>query len=215
MRVAVAEDVAVYRAGLIRFLEAAGVEVIHEAVNGDEMLANLRKGELPDVAIMDINMNGREDDGLVCADRIGIEYPSVGILLLSAWAEATYAERLFARGSAGKGYMLKDTLNSVPHLREALERVAKRLTYCDPKIVDQLIAKKTDNRLQNLLSPREQRILELLASGASNEAIVDATSSSAGAVESALGRIYAKLNIPRGSEYTPRVLAVLRWLDGS
>ena len=213
MRVGIAEDDAVYRAGLMRFVTAAGVQVSHEAASGAELVAHLRRDDLPDVVIMDIRMPGNDLGGLQAADAIASTYPQVGVLLLSAYPEAAYANRLFANGAAGKGYMLKETLNAVSQLREALERISQNLTYCDPKIMDQLIAQRHTTGIRDLLTAREQQILQLLAAGASNEAIVASTHSTAGAVESALVRIYGKLQIPRGSEYTPRVLAALRWLS--
>jgi len=213
VRVAIAEDEPVYRAGLVRLLQAAGIEIAYEAANGDQLIAHLNRGDLPDVAIMDIRMAGNDDDGLRAAEHVTTHYPEIGVLLLSAYPEAAYANRLFASGSAGKGYMLKETLNTVSLLIGALERVSRNLTYCDPKIIDQLVAQKTGAHPRDLLSPRELQILELLASGASNDAIITATSSTPGAIESSLGRIYTKLRLPRGSEYNPRVLAVLRWLN--
>ena len=67
MRVALAEDDTFYRAGLVKLLEAAGTQVSQEAASGDELIAYLRRGPLPDIAILDINMAGRKDDGLNAA----------------------------------------------------------------------------------------------------------------------------------------------------
>ncbi|HEX2806810.1 MAG TPA: response regulator transcription factor, partial [Kineosporiaceae bacterium] len=138
MRVALAEDSLVYRNGLVRLLEAAGATVVHEAASGGELLTYLAEGRsdpstsggaLPDVVMLDIRMAGRADDGLRAAEQIAAAFPTVGILVLSAHADAGYAQRLFANGSAGRGYLLKESLDSVCELQEALSRVVRRRTY--------------------------------------------------------------------------------------
>ena len=214
MQVAIAEDDTFYRAGLVKLLEAAGTDVTQEAASGEELLAYLHRGPLPDIAILDINMAGRKDDGLITARRIADTYPTVGVLLLSAYAEATYAERFFEGGSAGKGYMIKDTLNAVGPLREALERINNRQTYTDPIVLDQLLAPRDHaDQAGQFLTAREQTVLTLLSSGASNAAIATTTRTSAGAVEAAIRSIYIKLGIPDEPDYNKRVLVVLKWLS--
>src|SRR5690348_351059 len=109
MRVAIAEDNAFYRAGVIKLLQAAGATVIHEAASGAELLARLHNGDLPDVALLDIRMANSDDEGLRAALQLFDRYPEVGVLMLSAFAEAPLARQLFEDGSSGKGYMLKDS----------------------------------------------------------------------------------------------------------
>lgn len=212
MRVAIAEDSLVYRAGLVRLLEAAGSEVVGEVGTGDEMLSLLEASDLPDVVILDIAMGRRKDDGLRTALTIRERHPSVGLLLLSAFAETSYAERLFEDGSAGKGYMLKDNLNNISDLNEALSRVHRGQTYSDHHVVDMLMRRSRGRSLQDLLSPREQRILVMLANGSSNAAIADALGTTVGTVEASVSGVYTKMGINQTPEYNRRVLAVLRWL---
>lgn len=220
MRVAVAEDSLVYRNGLVRLLEAAGATVVHEAATGEELLAQLAQldgsstgAEPPDVVMLDIRMNGRDDDGLLAAEAIGTAHPRLGILLLSAHADPAYAQRLFANGSAGRGYLLKDSLDSVAELTEALGRIHQGGTYTDPRVIDQLIRDRAGNRPVDLLTPREQAVLSLLVSGASNAAIAHGTRTSTKAVESAISALYTKLGIPDAPDYNRRVLVVLRCLN--
>ena len=190
MRVALAEDSLVYRNGLVRLLEAAGAQVVHESATGEGLLAHLAEaaagGTLPDVVLLDIRMGGRDDDGLRAAEQIAVAHPDVGILLLSAHADAHYAQRLFEHGSAGRGYLLKESLDSVQELTEALTRVQRRRTYTDPRVVDELIRAGGRRELTQSLSPREQEVLARLASGASNAAIARLTRSTTKAVESAI-----------------------------
>jgi len=216
VRVALAEDSLVYRNGLIRLLQATGVEVVLEAASGEELLARLARtapADVPDVVMLDIRMGGRDDEGLDAAERIAAAYPGIGILMLSAHADAGYAQRLFASGSAGRGYLLKESVDSVSELSEALSRVARRRTYTDPRVIDELVHKDVQRRLHELLSPRERDVLALLASGASNAAIARGTRSSTKAVESAISGLYAKLGIPDAPDYNRRVLVVLTWLN--
>ncbi len=216
VRVAIAEDNAIYRAGLVGLLHASGVAVTHQAASGAELLGLLDQDDLPDVAILDIRMAGIEDDGLVTAQLIRRRHPPVGVLLLSAYAELTYAERLFEHGSAGRGYMIKDTLNSVGQLKEALDRIRAGLTYTDPTVVDQLIASGRPPVRSPLdgLSAREAAVLKMLAAGSSNSAIGAELRSSTGAIEATIRSIYTKLSIPDSGEYNRRVLAAIRFLAG-
>jgi len=216
VRVAVAEDNRVYRAGLVGLLHASGLPVLHESASGGELLAKLGNGDPPDVVILDIKMAGADDDGLVTAGLIRQQYPQMGVLLLSAYAELTYAERLFEHGAAGRGYMIKDTLNSVGQLREALDRIRAGLTYTDPTVVDQLVAHSRPSVRNPIeeLSARERKVLGMLASGASNSSIANELKSSTGAIEAAIRSIYTKLAIPDTPQYNRRVLAVLQFLAG-
>jgi len=150
---------------------------------------------------------------LLAAEQIAATWPEIGILVLSAHVDAEYAQRLFASGSAGRGYLLKDSLDSVGELQEALSRVHRRRTYADPQVVDELLSHDPGTRLEQKLSPRELDVLRLLASGASNAAIARATRTSAKSVESAISGLYAKLGIPDAPDYNRRVLVVLTWLD--
>ena len=217
MRVALAEDDLVYRNGLIRLLEAAGATIVHEAASGDELLSYLaddrHDAARPDVVMLDVRMAGRPDDGLLAAEKIAAGWPGIGILVLSAHVEAQYAQRLFAHGAAGRGYLLKESLDSVGELREALSRVYRGRTYTDPQVVDELLDRDPARRIDQRLTPRELAVLRLLASGASNAAIARDTRSSTKSVESAISGLYAKLGIPDAPDVNRRVLVVLTWLD--
>jgi DNA-binding NarL/FixJ family response regulator len=217
MRVALAEDDLVYRNGLVRLLEAAEVTVLHAAAGGDQLLAYLNGLEpgdgMPDVVMLDIRMGGRDDEGLLTADKITASHPEVGILMLSAHVQASYAQRLFTTGSAGRGYLLKDSLDSVAELSQALSRVRRGGTYTDPRVVDELIRREPQDRLDALLSPREQEVLALVATGASNAAIARRVRVGIKSIEATISSLYAKLGVADAPEYNRRVLVVLNWLD--
>ena len=215
MRVAILEDNPVYRAGLVRFLALTGAELTCEATRGDELLHHLREvapSHRPDVALLDIAIGDRDDEGLVTALDIGHRYPAMGILLLSAHAEAGYAERLFEAGSARRGYMLKDNLGRVADLEEALERLHRGHTYTDPVVIDKLVQLRQSSRLAEKLTAREQTVVSMLAQGASNAAIAAALNTTPGSVEGTISAVYRKMGLPDTPEYNRRVLIALRWL---
>jgi DNA-binding NarL/FixJ family response regulator len=211
MRVAVAEDHLVYRAGLVRVLTQAGFEVIHEARDGAELLDLLGR-EVPDIALMDIRMSG-PDDGLRTAEVIATRHPRVGILLLSAYREYSYAERFFAGGTAGRGYVLKQNFNDVPTIQRALRRIHAGQTYSDPEVLDLILPRRRAGRLTELLTARECDTLARVAEGLNNAVIAERLGVSVKSVEAACTSIFRKLGLSAAEGYNPRVLAVLRWHD--
>ncbi|MGH3765638.1 MAG: response regulator [Pseudonocardiaceae bacterium] len=92
MRVAVAEDGALFREGLLMLLRAAGHEVVCSAPDGDELVAQLST-QPADVAILDIRMPPEPDGGLVTAERLRAAHPGLGLLFLSHYAESHYLNR--------------------------------------------------------------------------------------------------------------------------
>jgi DNA-binding NarL/FixJ family response regulator len=123
MRVAIAEDSALFRDGLTMLLSAVGVEVTIQAATGEELLQKIDR-DPPDVAILDIRMPPTHtDEGLDTARRLRAIHPDVGILLLSAYSETTYAARLAGLGARRLGYLLKDRVTDIDALRDALDRI--------------------------------------------------------------------------------------------
>lgn len=211
MRIGIAEDKLVYRAGLVRVLTQAGFDVVHEAYSGPELLSLLQE-DVPDVVILDIRMDG-PDDGLRTAETIAERYPRIGILLLSAYPEYSYAERFFAGGTSGRGYVLKENFNDVPTIQLALQRVGAGQTFSDPEVLDLILPHRRSHRLQTLLTPRELDTLSRMAAGMSNAVIAEQLHVSVKSVEAACTSIFRKLELSAAEGYNPRVLAVLRWHD--
>ena len=219
MRVALAEDDYIYRAGLTRCLAAAGIDVTCAAAAADEVLAHLADGHEPagrahpvDVVILDIRLSRTEpDDGLRAAEIITRLYPDVGVLLLSAYAEYHYAYRLFENRTAGRGYALKENFTNVATITHALERVAQGHSYMDPEILELLMPQTQRTRLDHLLTAREHDLLGLIAAGKTNAAIAVQLKISSKSVEATATSIFRKLGIRSDAEHNPRVLAALRW----
>lgn len=209
MRVAIAEDDLIYRAGLVELLTAADVAVAYQASSGQELLDHLAR-DLPDAVLLDIRMKGRPDDGLAAAEAISYRYPDLGILLLSNHDDDQYIRRFFAHGTAGRGYLLKEQFNDIEDVRHALDLVQRGKTVSDASILDRL--RRRQPALTELLTPRELNVLQLLAAALSNAAIADQLGIKEDTVANATMSIYTKLGIMRTSDQNPRVLAVLRWL---
>jgi DNA-binding NarL/FixJ family response regulator len=212
MRVVIAEDELAFRTGMLELLSAAGVEVIQAVGTARELLAYLGSGDRPDVVILDIRME-TDDAGLKAAEVIGRDYPEIGILVLTNNDGDAYVQKFFAAGSARRGYLLKEQFNDVADVRFALDRIHRGHSHADPAVMDRLLHPKPT--LQMLLSPRELDVLELVAAGRSNASIQRQLKISLAAVDNAIQSIYAKLDIPRGADETPRVHAALRWWFGT
>jgi|SRR5579872_102813 len=213
IRVAIAEDSAILRDGLVQLLADRGF-VITDAVSEPAALRSAIERECPDVAVVDIRMPPTfTDEGLQAAIELRRKHPDLGILLFSQYVETRYAAQLLADDAAGIGYLLKDRVADVSDFVEALVRVASGGTALDPEVVTQLVgASRRSNSLAGL-SAREREVLALMAEGRSNAAIAAALVVSEGAVEKHVANIFSKLDLPVSQSDHRRVLAVLRFLE--
>jgi DNA-binding NarL/FixJ family response regulator len=213
VRIVIAEDSVLLRAGLTRLLVDAGEEVVATVGDADSLLSVVERHE-PDLAIVDVRMPPTHtDDGLRAAIAVRGRWPDVGILVLSQYVEETYATELLASDSGGLGYLLKDRIADVAEFMEAVRRVGDGGTALDPEVVAQLLARTRRRDPLARLSPREREVLGLMAEGRSNGAIAGELVVSAGAVEKHISNIFTKLDLPPDDHGHRRVLAVLRWLE--
>ena len=213
LRVVIAEDAALFRAGLVRLLEDRGHQVCAEAADGDALLDAVARHH-PDVAVVDIRMPPTHtDEGLRAAIALRRDHPGTGVLVLSQYIETRYATRLLAGDAAGVGYLLKDRVADVKEFVEALERVAVGGTALDPEVVTQLMGATRRTDSLTALTAREREVLALMAEGRSNAAIANGLVVSEGAVEKHVANIFAKLDLPVSENDHRRVLAVLRFLE--
>ncbi|MGH9044993.1 MAG: response regulator [Acidimicrobiales bacterium] len=213
IRVAIAEDSAILRDGLVQLLTDRGFEIT-DAVSEPEALRTSIERDQPDVAVVDIRMPPTfTDEGLRAALELRRQHPGLGILLFSQYIETRYAAELLASGAAGIGYLLKDRVADVSDFAEALVRVASGGTALDPEVVTQLVGASRRSDSLSGLSPREREVLTLMAEGRSNAAIATALVVSEGAVEKHVANIFTRLALPVSPSDHRRVLAVLRFLD--
>ncbi|MFI5979580.1 response regulator [Streptomyces sp. NPDC051555] len=216
MRAVIAEDSVLLRIGLVKVLEMAGFEVAAETEDAEGLLAAVEE-HAPDLALVDVRMPpGFTDEGVRAALMIRRQWPGTAVLLLSQYVEERYAADLLASRTGGIGYLLKQRVADVEEFIDALKRVAGGGTALDPQVVAQLLLRRGGG-LDPLdrLTPRERDVLALMAEGRSNAGIAAELVISESAVAKHINNILAKLDLPQADGDHRRVLAVLRFLDGS
>jgi DNA-binding NarL/FixJ family response regulator len=217
MRIVIAEDSAVLRAGLIEILADRGHEVV-AAVGDAQALCAAVAEHRPDVTVVDVRMPPTHtDEGLRAAVALRRDYPGLGVLVFSQYIETSYAEELLGArshgGAAGVGYLLKDRVVDVAEFTDALTRIAAGGTALDPEVVTQLFGASRRAGTLAGLTIREREVLALMAEGRSNGAVSKALVISERAVEKHVGNIFMKLGLPPSDADHRRVLAVLRYLE--
>jgi DNA-binding NarL/FixJ family response regulator len=212
VRVAIAEDSLLLREGLARLLGESGFEVVAQVEDPDDLLLKVRSFR-PDVAIVDIRLPPtHNDEGLRAALEIREKHPSVGVLVLSQYVELGLALKLLAGSAEGVGYLLKDRISDVGEFLAAVTRVANGGSALDPIIVSTLLSRQRPDDPLARLTPREREVLELMASGSSNQGIADRLVITLRAVEKYVSSIFGKLGLPSTGSESRRVLAVLTFL---
>jgi DNA-binding NarL/FixJ family response regulator len=212
VRVVIADDAVLLREGAVRLLTEAGIEVVAQADDAEDLLRKVRAHK-PDVAIIDVRMPPENtDDGLRAALVIREELPDVGLLLLSQYVEDRYLSELLAGGAEGVGYLLKDRIADVERLSEAVERVSAGGSVLDPEVVAQMLGRSRDENPLDALTDREREVLGLMAEGRTNRAIAGELYISERAVERHVTSIFNKLELAPTGEDHRRVLAVLTYL---
>lgn len=214
MRVAIAEDGALFREGLVLLLEAAGHEVVGCVGDGDTLF-KIVMTEPVDVAILDVRMPPEPDGGLVTAERIRASRPDVGLLLLSHYAETHYLMRVLEIGAEGIGYRLKERVAGLQVLTDTLNRIVDREIVIEPVLAKRLVQGSPSNAGSAMasLTERECDVLRLMAEGRTNNAIAGELFVSAKVVEKHIASIFVKLGLPDDQAvHHRRVLAVLAYL---
>ena len=212
MRILIAEDSVLLRAGLTRLLDEGGHDIVGAVGDADALVTSADQLR-PDLAVVDVRMPPTlTDDGLRAALAIRATHPEIAILVLSQYVEETYASELLA-GDVGRiGYLLKDRIADVGDFLDAVERVGAGGTVLDPEVISQILARSRQTDPLSQLSPREREVLGLMAEGRSNSAIAAALVVGDGAVEKHVTSIFTKLGLPPAESDHRRVLAVLRWM---
>jgi DNA-binding NarL/FixJ family response regulator len=212
MRVVIAEDSALLRAGIERILIDAGHEVVAGVPDATNLL-RLVNEKRPDLAIVDVRMPPTfTDEGLRAAIEIRSRRPDTPVLVMSQYVEERYAVELLSGQTSGVGYLLKQRVADVRDFLDALERVADGGTALDPEVVAQLLA-RARRHPQDELTPREHEVLALMAEGLSNSGIAQRLVVTEGAVEKHVTSIFTKLGLEPAETDHRRVLAVLRYLE--
>jgi len=215
LRVVIGEDDVLLREGIARLLVDAGLDVVAQAGDAEDLL---RKGlaHRPDVAIVDIQMPPHhQDDGLRAALELRRRHSDTGILILSQYYEEDYAVELIGDRPEGVGYLLKERVGDVDAFVDAVERVAAGGSALDPEVVGRMLGRRRGDGPLESLSTRERDVLAAMAEGKSNRGIAEELVVTDAAVEKHITHIFHKLGLgPTPTEHR-RVLAVLTYLRGS
>jgi DNA-binding NarL/FixJ family response regulator len=215
LRVAVADDHYLVREGVRQLLELGGeVEVVAGVGTAVELLAAVRR-ERVDVVVTDIRMPPDHHlEGIEAAHAIRAEHPDVGVVVLSAHADAGYALELFREGTAGLAYLLKDRVGDRAELLRAVRATASGDSVIDPMVVEAMLhsPRRREASALTRLSDRERQVLEQMAAGRSNPAIGEALFLSVSAVEKHISAIFTKLGLVEERSSHRRVAAVLAYL---
>jgi len=212
LRVVIADDSVLLRAGLERLLVDAGWEIAASVGDAPSLMAAVT-AHRPDVAIVDVRMPpGFSDEGLRAAVELRRVAPETGVLVLSQYVEEAAAQELLAMGARGVGYLLKDRVADVGEFIDAVDRVARGGAALDPEVVAQVMARRRRDDPLESLTPREREVLTHMAEGRSNAAIARQLGIGEGAVEKHVGNIFSKLALEPGQLDHRRVLAVLAFL---
>lgn len=216
LRLVLAEDSVLLRAGLVELLSRVGHEVV-AAVGDAGELSRAVDEHRPDVVITDVRMPPDfHDEGLRAALDLRSRYEGLPVLVLSQYVATAYATQLFSGGSSvagGLGYLLKDRVGEVSEFLDALDRVADGRTIIDPEVVRVLLLQQSAGKPLERLTPREREVLGRMAEGLNNQSIAQRLSITEASVVKHSSNIFMKLDLDP-TEGNRRVLAVLAHLRG-
>ncbi|EWS80617.1 response regulator transcription factor [Brachybacterium phenoliresistens] len=213
MRIVIAEDAVLLRAGLERLLTDAGHEVVAAVDDATGLLSAVTE-HTPDLAVIDVRMPPTfTDEGVRAAVLIREQDPQVALLVLSQYVEERYASELIAGSPRGLGYVLKDRVADVDEFLRVVDTVGGGGTWLDPEVIQQILVRTRRRAVIDALTPREREVLEAMAQGRSNAAIAAELFLSAGSVEKHISSLFLKLGLSPVDGENRRVMAVLRYLE--
>jgi DNA-binding NarL/FixJ family response regulator len=215
IRIALAEDSLIVREGIQQLLaNTPEVEIVASCDDFDSLVEAVA-AEAPDVVLTDIRMPPSEtDEGIRLAARLRETHPQIGVVVLSQYADPSYALALLGSGSDGRAYLLKERVHDRAQLVATIRAVAEGGSVIDPKVVEVLVAAKAraDRSPLAELTPREREVLSEIAQGKSNTAIADSLVLTKRAVEKHINSIFMKLGLSDEEVVAKRVKATLMFL---
>jgi len=215
IRVALADDSFLVREGIRELLKSVGeVEVVAACSDFDSLLAAIR-AERPDVVLTDIRMPpSNTNEGIRISGELRRTSPSIGVVVLSQYADAEYALALLDEGAAGRAYLLKERVSDLAQLVNAIQEVARGGSVIDSKVVENLIAARSRHQRSPLaeLTSREREVLAEVAQGKNNAGIAAGLHLTERAVEKHINSIFSKLGLGEEQSVHRRVKATLLYL---
>ena len=215
IRIVLADDAYLVREALKQFFDGNGAMVVVGECDNADAVVELVDRERADVLITDIRMPPAEHDaGIRLAARLRRTHASLGVILLSTYADVTYALKLFESGCDSRGYLLKDRIRDRAQVIAAVLAVAEGGCVIDPTIIDDLVRARHRAGTSRLaeLTPRELETLGLVAQGHSNAVIADSLVLTKRAVEKHINAIFSKLGLTDSDHVSRRVKAALMYL---
>jgi DNA-binding NarL/FixJ family response regulator len=189
IRVLIADDHAVVRAGLAQLLRTfEDVELVGAAANGEEA-ASLCEERRPDVVLMDLEMPVL--DGIEATRRIREAQPEVAVVVLTSFSDRDRILRALDAGAAG--YLLKDA--EPEELARAIEAAARGEAPLDPKAARALLSARRSPTLAEKLSEREREVLAMVGEGMPNKAIARRLGISEKTVKAHLTSVYRQIGV--------------------
>jgi DNA-binding NarL/FixJ family response regulator len=215
IRVVLADDSFIVREGMRELLESVDEVDVVATCNDLDSLGEAIERERPDVVVTDIRMPPTNtNEGIRVAEGLRSSAPSIGVVVVSQYADAEYALALLDKGAAGRAYLLKERVSDLDQLVHAIREVARGGSVVDAKVVENLIAARGRNRRSALaeLTPREGVVLAAVAEGKNNAAIAGGLHLTEGAVEKHISSIFSKLGLSEEPAVHRRVKATLIYL---
>lgn len=204
IRLVIADDHTIMREGLKRILDGADdIEVVGEAVDGFEVLAQIRKGGF-DLLMLDLSMPGRS--GVELIRQIKDEVPKLPILILTMHEEEQYAIRAIRAGA--RGYLTKESAGT--QLLSAIRKVASGRPYISSEVAEQLamdVMPSDEEYPHKKLSDREFEVFSLLVSGKTITEIAELLHLSAKTVSTHKTRILFKMTMTSLAEMVQYAVA--------
>ena len=213
MRVVIAEDQVLLRAGLGRLFADGGHDVVASLGDAHSLPAAVSTAK-PDLVVVDIRMPPTfTDEGARAARELKRLHPDLGVLVLSQHIETTHTIDLIPL--AGFGYLLKDRVLDVSDFLSAAERVARGGSALDPHLVATLLSGRRGDDPLAALTERERTVLQLMAEGLTNTGIAKRLHLSERTIEAHVRHLLTKLNMPDSEDDHRRVHAVLAHLSAT
>src|ERR1022692_360189 len=228
LRIVIADDNYLVREGTRRLLEDSGQVTVQAAVGSAPELLDAVRRTRPDAVLTDIRMPANQAagqaaglaaarpamEGIDAAHSIKATAPGVGVVILSQYADESYAFELFRNGTTGLAYLLKDRVGDLRQLLSALREVVAGGSVIDPQVVDALVTRRVRLRESPLarLTPRELDVLREMAQGRGNAGIAQNLHLSESSIEKNVNAIFTKLDLASEALVHRRVAAVLTFL---
>lgn len=192
IRLLIADDHAVVRAGVVLMTRESGISVVAEACDGAQAL-QMAQRHRPDVVLLDVKMP--EVDGMSCLSKLRAELPEIPVVIFTAHDNPTYIARALALGAAG--YLVKTA--SQAELVSAVQMAASGESLWNHnnkrRVSGSISSSQHASEIEVALTKRESEVLKQLALGLSNKEIAQALSISYETVKEHVQHVLRKLGV--------------------